>query len=447
MAEIRVKLIPEMGDFQAKIREISGAIGSVGSGSAGAGKATANSAKQTSIFDGLGKNMAKLVGIGLIIKALLDALSPLLKMITTMVTIFVFPFMAFVMTLLKPVMILLVKFMLDMMKAFGLTKSPSEAKQGSSVIPGFGTGSGGGGQQRTEIKQNIDAISIDFTTGLKAAFQSLFELLAGVGDYVIPLIAGVVNSLFKAFGIDLIDSLSRGLISLTDKISDGVVTFSTGVSQLFSGKLLEGLSNMIFGIVEILIGIGLWLIETIVTGMGDLGEWINSIIADITGIDLVGGISSIIEGIINTLIPIGGWIYSTLISVLKRGFDMVVTVFNIGKSIYDSMMSVINAAVAKATSLISGVVSEAKKGFDNFVAAGKKTIGISDAIITPSGQVIQTDPADYLIATKNPGSLGGGSVIININNPTVRDDRDIDIIIERFKREMETNMKRAGNYA
>ncbi len=37
-------------------------------------------------------------------------------------------------------------------------------------------------------------------------------------------------------------------------------------------------------------------------------------------------------------------------------------------------------------------------------------------MITPGGQVIQTDPADYLFATKTPGALkgGGGGVTINI---------------------------------
>jgi hypothetical protein len=39
---------------------------------------------------------------------------------------------------------------------------------------------------------------------------------------------------------------------------------------------------------------------------------------------------------------------------------------------------------------------------------------VNDAIIAPNGNIISTHPDDYLIATKNPQSLGGGSLVINI---------------------------------
>jgi hypothetical protein len=53
---------------------------------------------------------------------------------------------------------------------------------------------------------------------------------------------------------------------------------------------------------------------------------------------------------------------------------------------------------------------------------------VNDAIITPQG-VVKTAPDDFIIATKNPASLGGGGdggVTINIINPTVRKNGDID---------------------
>lgn len=53
-----------------------------------------------------------------------------------------------------------------------------------------------------------------------------------------------------------------------------------------------------------------------------------------------------------------------------------------------------------------------------------KTIGVNDAIITPQGDVIKTDPSDYLIATKTPGALAGassGGITVNVNYPMVLD--------------------------
>ena len=40
---------------------------------------------------------------------------------------------------------------------------------------------------------------------------------------------------------------------------------------------------------------------------------------------------------------------------------------------------------------------------------------VNDAVITPKGQVIKTNPSDYLIATKTPQTLGGTVVQPNIS--------------------------------
>jgi len=56
-------------------------------------------------------------------------------------------------------------------------------------------------------------------------------------------------------------------------------------------------------------------------------------------------------------------------------------------------------------------------GFVETMRKVGKTIGVNDAVITPQGDVIKTDPADYLIATKTPGALAGasgGSISVNI---------------------------------
>lgn len=45
-----------------------------------------------------------------------------------------------------------------------------------------------------------------------------------------------------------------------------------------------------------------------------------------------------------------------------------------------------------------------------------KVTAVKDAVISPNGRIITTDPMDYLIATKRPQDLaGGGGVTININ--------------------------------
>jgi phage-related protein len=39
---------------------------------------------------------------------------------------------------------------------------------------------------------------------------------------------------------------------------------------------------------------------------------------------------------------------------------------------------------------------------------------VNDAVVSPSGNIISTHPDDYIIATKDPSSLGGGGTVVNI---------------------------------
>jgi len=74
--------------------------------------------------------------------------------------------------------------------------------------------------------------------------------------------------------------------------------------------------------------------------------------------------------------------------------------------------------IQKALSAAGGATSSAGKAVGSAInavaATGAKVTKVNDAVITPNGQVIQTHPDDYLFATKTPGSMGGGSVIVQI---------------------------------
>ena len=72
----------------------------------------------------------------------------------------------------------------------------------------------------------------------------------------------------------------------------------------------------------------------------------------------------------------------------------------------------------------------------------------SDAIITPGGQVIQTNPSDYLIATKTPGALcgGGGGITININGGNYLDSQGATMIANELAKQINRSL-RVRNYA
>ena len=95
------------------------------------------------------------------------------------------------------------------------------------------------------------------------------------------------------------------------------------------------------------------------------------------------------------------------------------------------------------SNLISGTVGLAK------AAAGAATsvLNVHDAIITPSGQVIQSDPSDYLIATRTPGNLGGGgSVNITLSGNYFLDSNGARMIANEMAKQVGRQMK-LRNYA
>ena len=84
----------------------------------------------------------------------------------------------------------------------------------------------------------------------------------------------------------------------------------------------------------------------------------------------------------------------------------------------DALNTVFSSPAFKA---VSGLVGGAVSGISNVVGGILSNVThVQDAIITPGGGVIQTDVADYLIATKNPGALvgagsaGSGGIVVNI---------------------------------
>lgn len=69
----------------------------------------------------------------------------------------------------------------------------------------------------------------------------------------------------------------------------------------------------------------------------------------------------------------------------------------------------------------------------------KKVTKVNDAIITKTGEVVQTHPDDYIIATKNPGALGGKNISIHIEGAILTQEaaRVIgDLILGDLQRQM-----------
>lgn len=122
---------------------------------------------------------------------------------------------------------------------------------------------------------------------------------------------------------------------------------------------------------------------------------------------------------------IGVW--DTIKNDLQSAIDWVSGKLNQLWDTVQRVTGVITNPIKTVGDTVSGIIAGAGKLIGGAVSTASSVIGIHDAIITPGGQVIQSDPADFLIATKTPGSLVGsgstGNITINIQGGNYYTDR------------------------
>lgn len=130
------------------------------------------------------------------------------------------------------------------------------------------------------------------------------------------------------------------------------------------------------------------------------------------------------------LVNFGQWIWDGITVILSKSWELLK---DIGQWIWDTMVSVFTTAF----DVLKNIGTWIKDKILGVVGGGGGTeTKVGDAIIRPDGSVIRTDPRDFLIATKNPGNLGGGSTTININIAGSADQNTVNEVIRRLRFEL-----------
>lgn len=185
----------------------------------------------------------------------------------------------------------------------------------------------------------------------------------------------------------------------------------------------------------------------VVAVVGTLGVLLPAIIA---GFTLLAGTVGIVIGI---FVALGIAIYKiiAIYKLLKEDSDLVwegmkimarETVDSIVgwftdawdkiKKVVDAIKNAVNVVKTKASSIGSSIVDKAKS-----------VIGINDGVIAPNGQVVSTAPDDWLIATKNPQSLGAGAggITINLNGTFMSPKESMKSITDEIANELKRRLR------
>lgn len=447
--------------FTNMFAKLGGSLGSVG------GKGKAGGGALDALVNIGTKAIGMLAVVTVIVGAVKDMVMPILDQIGVMIQLFVLPFAMVLQSLLKPVLKLLIKFIMPLIGP--LKSSPGRNKlpegnqggvsgfiggQGTPGQPGAAGGAGGaGGVITTVINPTINAIGDGFQR-LGAAFDGLFN----TGDMIEDLVIQGMDTI-GAFVGEFVRRVSAVWWSMTTAW-DWLNKMFADIMKLDFLSALKDLGMVVASIVK-----AFW--EGIMAGLqilfaqlGPVGIFVwNTLIKPLMTLiyeALVGAGTFVWE---NVIVPLATAMWNALNGAglaLRAKIDEIWQwvqdqlkggPLNLAAAIFNGFAGIINSAVSKASEMIANL----GKGVGETAAKIGNAIGIHDAVVTPAGQVIKTDPADYLFATKNPQNLargGGGSTFnVTINNPVVDSEARIQQLLDTFERRIEMNIKRGGNYA
>ena len=312
----------------------------------------------------------------------LDSITKIMEVIGGALNAFIAPFVPILLTLLKPFL------------ALFLMVGTLMAKWLKNILSGRGEG----GVTTDETGQaklgNVGMWVTMITAGVTALVAILVTGFAGLPALAIAAIVGAV----ALFAVYLVDAGARWSKMLSDWLVEKIIQWG------------DALSN--------------WIIM-----MGDVfSDWIISMIDIWNGFTnkLTVALSKSLDFLMNILKSI--WEH------LKITFSASVNILrSFGAWIWDSLVNVLKSSFSVLKNIGSWIASKIKSMFG---LGGGSSRSVNDAIITPSGQVIQTNPQDYLIATKNPGALGGGGSNITVNIQGNADRNVVDEIVRRIQQEL-----------
>lgn len=319
----------------------------------------------------------------------LNSIKGLLNVIAALVNALVAPFVPILIGLMKPFFVLASIVMKKLLQSLGL--APREGGE-------FATGLEVSLTKLVLAIGGITGIIAGIAAGLSAGSVVLLGALAAIGSFFAVEFGKKLFEWLDAMGAKFGEWISGTIIKFDEifgtRFADALIEITEGIIGIFSGlwESLMGLVTLDFGRV----GEGL---KTMLFGLWDL----------LKGIFLVGW-SLLKLQLLNAFIPLltlGSFLLDNLKNTFIKSFEVL---SGIGSFIKDKIL-----------------------GF--FGGGGGRSRSVGDAVISPNGNVITTNPNDFLIATQNPGELGGrgNTYNIEINVEGVMNDEVVSVLTRKLR--------------
>jgi len=276
-------------------------------------------------------------------------------------------------------------------------------------------------------------------------WQDPIGSLKGLGGMIWDALVKLGKWLADAF----IGYIKFMYITIPTKIVEGIVWLA--------GVIWDYIKDLPGKIWDYMKGIGEWLADLpglIWDKMKEMGTWISDLPSKIwdffsgIGGTIADGIRGVIGALGDILRQIPGWIFSKFKEGISWIMDIGGAVANAFKSAFQTLVSFF-APMLNPLIQVFNAIGGTLAGFVNEVSShlpgswrvhwsNVPLINVDDFIITKGGQVLKTSPDDYIIGTKNPNAIGGKHIENNIyvNVAGVLDDAMVQEIAYRIRQEV-----------
>lgn len=280
------------------------------------------------------------------------------------------------------------------------------------------------------------------SVGGTAVSMSLGAMLAPLGALIVPILAiiAIVALLWLAWETNFgncrqyFQEIWDGIKNILQGVADffgGIFDIIVGIVTMDTEKIGEGIRKMWSGIQSVFKD-GIWKI------LVAFGNWINDMLWAVIdwGIKWVGWVNKIVWQVMQQIFNFKSEFWQAAKDAAIGFINWFVDgLKSIGSKIADTLWSIIPEPFKSALRFGKDIVMT----FVEAVSGTKaKTKSVTDAIITPYGDIIHTAPSDWLVATKTPP--GGGTVInisptINMTNE-IRENVDVDYLKKQISEEI-----------
>jgi len=322
-------------------------------------------------------------------------------------------------------------------------------KSGIELLPMLTSGAEGLEAMKQEARDLGLVFSQDAADSAAAFNDALTELQGAF--------SGIMNQVGSA--------LIPALMPLIDTLTELVKALPLEQIGELIGKLLPPLADALLTVLEAI------PIDAVISFVGDALSPLLAILPPIFEalspiFEILGKILSVIPikqfmelvtGVITPLLIPALQLIATVLDAISPVLDVVFgllgKIFEILQPILDLITNILSGIIGGVGDVLGNIFG----GISSGISWVGDLLGIGDGIVQ-NGRVITTDPADYIIATKEPQSLlpamsGGGtlgvlqpSYVFNVSFPdmVVRSEADIDEIANKLQRLYERAQRTGG---